>query len=77
MKTLVSVIVGLVIAYLAFFQFDPWLVQTIIDMLEVGTSDSIGIIKVILWIAVIFFTGGFTIVMAALAGILVRGILGK
>ena len=76
MKTLVSVIVGIVIAWLVFFKFDPWLVKTIIEMLEVGSSDSIGLIKVILWIAVICCTGAFTFVMAALAGILTRVVLG-
>jgi len=74
MKTLVSVIVGIVIAYLAFFQFDSWLVQKIVEMIGVE-SNNLGLAKLIIWCVVLFFSAGLTFWLAALAGIFVRLIL--
>lgn len=74
MKTLVSIIAGLFIGWLVFFKLDPWIVQSVIDMIGVEESN-LGLAKLILWVILIVFTGSLTIWLAAIAGILVRIVL--
>ena len=61
MKTIVSILLGLVIFYLIFFQLDPAIVSWIISKVPVSAGEWLGLIEVIVWIIVILFTGGLGI----------------
>lgn len=60
MKLLLSIIVGLVIGYLIFFQLDPFIVRSIVDMIS-APSEWVGVTKFIAWVVVLVFTGGLGI----------------
>lgn len=74
MKILTSIAVGIISMYLVLFQLDPWLVAQIVDMIGIEKGN-IGLAKLIIWIVVIFFTGGITFWISVLLGAFTAAIL--
>lgn len=75
MKGLISVLVALLLMWLVFFKLDPAIVNWFLNLIPASHNDWKPMLKVIGWIVVVFFTGGFTIWIAALIGTLFYGIL--
>jgi hypothetical protein len=75
MKALASIIVGIITFYLIIFQFDPWVVGMIMD--AVPPTEWFALIKIIVWIVVLFFTLSFAIWFSIFIGSAVAMILYK
>lgn len=76
MKTLISVLVGILVAYLMFFKFDAFVVNSVLDAIPQSADEWKPLLKIVLWIIMVCVTFGLTVMLAVLAGFLTRVILG-
>lgn len=77
MKTIISVLVGLVIFYLIFFQLDPWIVNSIMNAIpqEESIIEWMKLLKIAVWFFVISLTAGLGIGLSVWIGGIARIIL--
>ena len=68
MKSIISVIVGAIVLYLVFFQLDPLIVNSIINLIPESASEWLGIIRLIVWIFTIAWTGGLALWLSIVVG---------
>jgi hypothetical protein len=76
MKTLISFILSVVVAFLLVYYVDGALVSYIVDQIPKSASEWIGLIRIGVWILVLLLTGGIIIWISSILGIIVNAILG-
>jgi len=74
MKTLISILAGLAVAYGVFFHLDPMIIEWALKTAEVS-EDNVGMVRVGLWAILLCFSTGFVLGVSAFIGIIVRAIL--
>jgi hypothetical protein len=74
MKTIISIIVG-ILGAIGVFYLDSLLINWILRQFPGSVSEWLGIIKIILWILAFAWTVGIAIVIGVFAGAITRFIL--
>lgn len=68
MKVLISLIIGLLLAWVVFFRLDPAIVGWIVNSLPASADEWKPFLKVVGWIVVFLLTGGITVALSIMLG---------
>lgn len=77
MKGIISVIVGLIVFYLIFFQIDPAIVNWIVSKVPESAGDWIGLIEIGVWIVTLAWTIGLGLWLSGVIATIAYVILDK
>ena len=75
MKTLITVVITLSFLAFVFFKVDPGIVNWFVNALPPSAHDWLPILRIIGWIIVVMFTGGITVGISILLGLLIYDLL--
>lgn len=75
-KGVISLIIGVIIFYLIFFQIDPAIVAWVLSKIPISAYEWMGIIEVIVWIFTIAWTAVLGIWLSIMGGTFAYFIMG-